>query len=86
MSDNKEKDIHYMLGKIDSSIESLHSDVSEIKEAMIPNGKERMADAEEKIQNFRVWKKTTTMLSLLFLGAIGWIEHKLNVIGGFFNG
>lgn len=83
---NKNNSIQYSLGKICGSIEAIQEDISDIKENMIPNGNKRMDTAEQKIETLTVWKKTSMTLVGVCLGMMGWIEAKIDFIGGMFNG
>jgi len=82
----QDESIQYSLGKICGSIESIQEDISEIKEAMIPDGKNRMEVAERKIDTLTIWKKTSMTLVGMSIALAGWIEAKINFIGGIFNG
>jgi len=53
---------------------------------MIPDGINRMKTAEQKIETLGSWKKTTMTLVGIGIAMAGWIEAKLNFIGGIFNG
>jgi hypothetical protein len=79
-------DIQYYLGKLAGSMEAMESDIKEIKDAQIPNGSERLSVIEGKVQNLVVIKKAAMMISAGSLALLGWIEAKLNVIGGIFHG
>lgn len=81
-----EKSVQYSLGEICGSINAIQEDISEIKYAMIPDGKHRVDVIEQKVQSLTVWKKTYTVVGALFIGTAGWLEAKINLIGDLFNG
>ena len=81
-----EKDTQYWMGRMCGSIEAIQSDIEEIKDVMIPDGKSRLEKVEDKVQTLTVWKKATTAISVLLIASASWIEAKLNIIGGIFNG
>ena len=78
--------IQYSLGKICGSIEAIQEDISHIKEGMVPDGKNRMEIAEQKIDTLTTWKKTSMTLVGIIIGMGAWIEAKINFIVEIFNG
>ena len=78
--------IQYSLGKICGSIEAIQEDISHIKESMIPDGKNRMEVAEQKLETLTTWKKTSMTIVGIGIATAAWIEAKINFIGGMFNG
>ena len=86
MPNSEDESIQYSLGKICGSIEAIQEDISHIKDGMIPDGINRMKTAEQKIETLGSWKKTTMTLVGIGIAMAGWIEAKLNFIGGIFNG
>ena len=79
-------DVQYYLGRLCGAMEAMQEDISEIKENQIANGQKRMNKIEDKVQELSVWKKTATSLMLILVGAMGWVEAKMNLIGGLFSG
>lgn len=86
MPNNNNESVQYSLGKICGSITAIQEDISEIKHAMIPDGRHRIDMIEQKVQTLTVWKKTYTIVGAVFIGTAGWIEAKIDFIGGIFNG
>ena len=41
---------------------------------------------EQKVQTLTIWKKIYTIVGAVFIGTAGWIEAKIDFIGGMFNG
>lgn len=76
-------DIKYFLGKLAGSMESMESDIAEIKAAQIPDGRTRMSRVEEKVQTLNVWKGTVMAIGASCVAAATWLATQISKIGGF---
>ena len=76
-------DIKYFLGKLAGSMESMESDIKEIKAAQIPDGRVRVSRLEQDVKALGIWKGTVMAIGASFVGAASWIIAHISKIGGF---
>lgn len=75
MADHLEQhiiEIKETLGHLTAHAENTHEDVAEIKDQMIPNGKDRMKEAEEGIKANTKHRYVTTAIISAASTCIGW--------------
>lgn len=86
--DNEEftRDIHYFLGHIHSDLENIKTDISEIKEIVIPEGKDRLVEVESKVGTLEKWRNTMMVLGTGIASSVAFIGHEIISLWSKFNG